>query len=176
MHVADRRPDGFLKPSRSPRDCSPRSLRLVGAAIERRQRLNCDVQCRCRRGQSCLLSPACGSRVAPRAVRRRRAASVHRSGPRGVPARPGIYPAAGFGNRDTLPTLRTDAAACDVGWGPAVTGRSPSCTSLRKMRAPGCASWTGLRPRRRRGCGPRPSPTSGRGYRMRLSRWSGCRR
>ena len=38
------------------------------------------------------------------------------------------YPAVGFGDRDALPTLRSDAADRLAGWGRRWPGRSPACT------------------------------------------------
>ena len=38
------------------------------------------------------------------------------------------YPAAGFGDRDALPTPRSDAADRLAGWGGRANGRSPACT------------------------------------------------
>ena len=49
------------------------------------------------------------------------------------------YPAVGFGDRDALPTLRSDAADRLVGWGRTVTWPVACLHLIAEERAPGAA-------------------------------------
>ena len=86
------------------------------------------------------------------------------------------YPAAGFGDRDALPTLRTDAAARLLGWGRPVSLTVAFLHLAAEGARAGLRELDRLERRPRREGRPLPGATSGRGCLTRSMRCCGGRR